>query len=65
MGRTIAQHVRVYLCPFLSFPLQNNVKSPKFALSENGNPDGKLLELNVSYRNFAEVEVQLRNGKHI
>ena len=58
MGRTIAQHVRVYLCPFLSFPLQNkNVKSPKCALSENGNRDRKLLELNVSHKHFAEVEV--------
>ena len=58
MGRTIAQHVRAYLCTFLSFPLQNNnVKSPKCVLSENGNPDRRLLELNVSHKHFAEVEV--------
>ena len=34
MSRTIARHVRFKLCTFLSRPLQNNVKSSKFAWSE-------------------------------
>ena len=44
MGRTMAKHVRLKLCIFLSHSLHNNnVKSPKFASSVNGERDGKLL----------------------
>lgn len=43
MGGTIAQHV--YFKTFLScFPQNKTVKSPKFAWSDNGKPDGKFFK---------------------
>ena len=44
--RTIAQRVHFKNCTFLSGGLlkNSNVKSPKFAGSENGNPKGKLVK---------------------
>ena len=42
MSTSIAQHVRFKFCTFPSGPLQNNIKSPKFAWFEEGNNDSEL-----------------------
>ena len=66
MNRTIAKHLRLKLCTFLSRPPQNNnVKSSKFAWPVKRNPDSRLLffPLGNQRRSISYAEVNLRRNK--
>ena len=62
VSASVAQHVLIKLYTFLSCPLQNNnVKSPKFTWSVEGNYSVTFtLKLNANYTSYAEDEVWRR-----